>query len=241
MKLHFLLFYSKSFQSRANVCVESISKYHKGNCDITHVYLFDNTNNKSYIDGLPKNRLETVLTMLEEGEDNIVLIGADCVFYSSILSDIEFWLQDHDVLLTPHVLKPLPDDNLNPNMRGVYQTGHANADFIVFKNTDNTKNILRWLISCDMKNDISNGIFYEQTWLSALPFIFDRVGIIRHEGYNVAYFNYHENRSLDNLRFIQYSGYDKGSPEKMSRHQNRFVAEGKMLDYYKQYDNLITE
>lgn len=249
MKATYLVFSTKSFHSRAKVCVDSIEKFSDPDDEIIWHEADESIPVNQYVDGLPLTRLQAALEQLEAGAECVISLGADCVFYGSIKRDIEGWRsfnpygEEPQIMLCPHVLKPLPVDSYFPSQQGLYRTGHANADFVVFYNSENTKNILRWLINQPMVDKPAAGIFYEQTWLSALPFMFPGIGVIQDPGYNVAYFNYHENRDLSRLKFIQFSGYVKGQPEAMSRYQTRWPAgcEGALLEYYKEYDRMITE
>ena len=45
---------------------------------------------------------------------------------------------------------------------------------------------------------VDKGLFVDQIWLNYAPLYYDRVFIIRHLGYNIAYWNFHE-RSIEQM------------------------------------------
>jgi len=226
----FLYFASDSFSSRAKVLTDSITKYHP-EASICHVKPNDGPLGQ-YIGGMAKARLQKALDLLEAGHDQVIIIGADCELFDRLR---EFKLaQMPDVTIVPHIKSPIPDRNY---MAQIYNTGHANADLICFQNTKNSKRILEWLISVT-EDGHTPGAFYEQTWLSSLPFLFGNVRIVRDPSYNVGYWdvNYF---GVDNLTMFQYSGYEKGKPEQMSRHSKGPAATQEIVDFYKRYDDRI--
>lgn len=240
MATAFIVAYTEGFRKRARVCLDSVRKHHPS-AKLEELVIENPEFEKGgYVKGLARLRLIKAREALLRNEGPVVVIGADCVFYDSIdrLLRVSKRCQ-YSVSITPHVLKPLPTDELLPNMQGVYKTGHANADFIIFYPNKGAMEIIDWLLSVPMENRIEDGIFYEQNWLSALPFLFDGVDIIRHPGYNVAYFNAHEERDLEDVVFVQYSGYIEGNPAMMSKHNERFRATGKLLELFKEYEEAI--
>lgn len=235
----FLYFASDTFESRAKVLTDSIKKFHP-NDNIVHVNPGDGSMGQ-YIPNLAKKRLEKALELMNDYQEDIIIIGADC----ELFAPLEISFDDKDVWIVPHVKAPLENRQY---MAQIYDTGHANADFIALKNCENSKNILSWLISVT-EDGKKTGAFYEQTWLSSIPFLFDNVGIIRHPGYNVGYWdvnhttlcfregNYEINGKP--LVLFQYSGYVKGEPMKMSRHSQELCRHSLVYHIYKKYDDRI--
>lgn len=233
----FQTFHTPSFMDQAQVCLESIKLFHPEVCTLASL---QPDTNGGYIPDLPKLRFEEILRILYNGTDEVVQIGADCVLYNQLTP---FLSTPGDIVLTPHVIKP-------PMTRGgqLYATGHANADLILFRK--GSIPILEWLIKQDMTDKQSQGIFYEQTWLSALPFIFNNVGICRHPGINFAWYNLNERtlRSregslfVDNrlLRMVQFSGFIKGQPDKISKHYNEVCTDPLVLELFRDYNNKIS-
>lgn len=240
----FLYYASNSFADRAKVLVDSINKYHPGS-KIVHINPETKLSPGNYIPGMAKDRLIKTLELLEAGEPFVVVVGADCEFFNSVKEDVMHTLKTYDIILVPHVHKPTEKRSM---MAQFYRTGHANADYMVFKNTDNVKECLRWMISVTEGEDKNNVIFYEQTWLSATPFLFEKVYIERSPAYNVAYFNILDRdfKYIDDVPFVghlpvkmvQYSGYVKEKPEKMSKYSGTNVT-GDILTLFKRYDERI--
>lgn len=246
----FLYYASDSFASRAKVLTDSIKKFHP-NANIVRVKPKTKIQPGSYIPGMAKERLQKALEILEAGEKSVIIIGADCELFGPMheFNYFDSLWSDVDILLVPHVVEPVGD---RARMAQFYQTGHANADLIGFRNTDNAKDCLKWLISVTEGEDLKNGIFYEQTWLSSVPFLFPKVDIIRSPGYNVAYFNIFQRdfKMIDGVPFtrrdwpvtmVQYSGYVKGKPERMSKYYSGPDVTGDILKLFKEYDDRISE
>lgn len=228
---NFLVAVSKEYESRFKVLETSIKKFEPGSS--IEKLLLEGFSNYSYIEGLPKLRFEKALEMLEGGLDHVIIIGADCVFYQEMSNIRDFIIYEcFDVILSGHIIHP-PNSGIND----YYKTGLANGDFLIFKNNENSKSILKWLITQPIKDDVCKGMFFEQTLLSSLPFIFRGVGILSDSGYNVAWFNLHE-RSIDTVVMFHFSGYEKGMLPRLSKHSPIEVT-GKLLDLLKEYDDQL--
>lgn len=244
--VNFITFASESYKSRADLLVESIHHYHPDGRIDRHDVTF---NGQGYVPNLARRRLQVALMHLESGWDHVVIIGADCVLYSR-MTELASCLKTNDAIIVPHAVHPVDDRNY---MAQIYRTGHANADLMAFKNTENGKNMLRWLISVTEGNEPERGIFYEQTWLSSLPFLFEGVRILRHPGYNVGYWDIRERmvsfndlwRVLDEhgtfrmIRMVQFSGYEKGNAHRMSKYYNGPDVTGDVLKLFQEYDSKI--
>lgn len=169
--------------------------------------------------------------------DLVFYIDPDIYIYSP-LTEIEMVLENKsDIALTPHILSPICDDK-NPNELEIRKVGTYNLGFIALRNTPNTRTFLSWWQSKLLRDcvvDIPNGIFVDQSWIDLVPSIFENVTIIRHPGYNVAYWNIAQRSLVDNfdhvtangdrLVFFHFSGFDYSNPRLFSKHQNRFTTD----------------
>lgn len=230
----FLYFASDEFASRAKVLTDSIAKYHPRDT-IVHVNPGSGPLG-TYLPGMAKKRLKKALELIESEHEDVCIIGADCELYKTLqfpYRNIQDW-KKYDVIIVPHVPNPLKDREY---MAQIYETGHANADLILFLNNTNSKNILKWLISVT-EDGHKPGAFYEQTWLSSLPFLFEGVGIWREIGVNTGYWNVNQ-VGVKNLTMFQFSGYEKDKPEEMSRHSKEKARTEEILNFYKAYDAKI--
>lgn len=242
MGLTFVICSSESFMNRTKVCIDSVKKHHP-NAKIVFEKM-ENPKNGGYVKGLARRRLEIVKKLLPtlKFNDIVVVLGADCVFYAPIWQNY-FDLSELDkVMLFPHVITPPKN-----NVKQLYRTGHANADLILFKR--GAVGVVDWLLKQDLDDNLQNGSFYEQTFISALPFISEGISINKHPGINYAYFNHHE-RNLhkkDNNYFVndeplimvQYSGFIEGQPERMSKYHSGSNATGAWLELLQEYDRNI--
>ena len=233
----FLIFSSQAFMSRTKVCIDSIKKFHP-ECEII-LKPFEGTHKDGYLEGLAPERLKIALQLLEDGKE-VTIMGADCVLYDRLDSFINAL---GAVILTPHVVNPPPTKS-----NELYQSGHANADLILFRG-EGGKEVLRWLLSQEMKIDVARGYFLEQTLLSSLPFIFENITIHRDETINYAYYNFYERplSKIDSTYYInekplvmvQYSGFEVGRPEKASKHSD-IITENEVRKLFIEYNELIS-
>lgn len=242
MKLTFLTHASQHYNKQTHVLARSIFQHEKG-ANFQHVAV-KGTDGKTYIKGLPNQRFKDVLRLFDEGHECVILIGADCVLFQE-MKTLKFELTKPrvNVILTSHVLHPCS------NISDYYSTGLAQGDMIAFNNTLETKQILHWLINFDFDvNDKSKGKFYEQTYLSTLPFLFEGVKVLRDETYNVAWFNLHERYIEENqykeeflvnalpLTMFHFSGFDINQNKYLSRHStinaSHSIGIMRLIDWY---------
>lgn len=188
--------------------------------------------------------------LLERGYEQVLYIDPDIELYRP-LDEVTAHLDGGaSVVLTPHMLAPYDDDR-NPTEREIRVAGTYNLGFCAIGEQVATRSFLRWWqgkLARDCVVDVSNGIFVDQSWIDLVPGLFDNVCVLRHPGYNVAYWNLSqrgvtqgEGGALVNgqpLAFFHYSGIDPQNPQPVSKHQNRHtldtvgpVARELMVDY----------
>ena len=123
-----------------------------------------------------------------------------------------------NLVLTPHILEPAPDQDRE---RAFLRSGSFNAGFLAVAPSAPARAFVAWW--CDRvrtgcTNDHPQGMYGDQKWLELAPSICDGVVILRHPGYNFAYWNAHE-RPLSclggawtaagwPLRFVHYSQWN---------------------------------
>lgn len=145
-------------------------------------------------------------------------------------------LEKQNIVLTPHLLDPIPQDDLLPNEPGILKAGAYNLGFIGVRNSATTLRFLDWWAGrldrlCRIA--ISQGLFVDQKWIDLVPGLFEDVFILKHRGCNVAYWNVHSRwLTFENgqywvgeentpLIFYHFSGYNTDKPDVLSKHQNR--------------------
>ena len=144
------------------------------------------------------------------------------------------------VLATPHQMGCTSDDKEHEFL--LY--GWLNAGFFCIQRHPRTHQVLDWLI-----HRISRRGFYaphygmsaDQTWFSALPFVFpDLTKFSRHPGLNVGYWNL-EQRQLSRtdgafringrlLLVFHFSGFNPAEPSMLSKYSDLMVNHGSLLD-----------
>ncbi len=165
------------------------------------------------------------------------------IHVTSSLQFLEEELLKHSVLLTPHILSPLPPDGKRPHETVMLKTGMYNAGFFAVKNDTNANAFLNWwknILVDYCYEDNKRGLSSDQSWLNFVPLFFNGVGIIKHPGCNVAYWNLHE-RNIEEkgnsyfvnkefpLLFFHFSGYSINHPGLISRHQDRFLMNDNLV------------
>jgi glycosyltransferase involved in cell wall biosynthesis len=137
---------------------------------------------------------------------------------------------EHGVALTPHVLKPFPQDGLTPDDSAVLAAGIFNLGFIgVGRGAIESGFLDFWKsrLRLDAVDDPARMRFTDQRWVdfaTCFPHI-----VVDDPGCNVAYWNIW-GRALartggrvlvdgEPLRFFHYSGFDPRKPDVLSVHQ----------------------
>lgn len=254
-QLNFITFYTDKYESRHNILIESIKKHHPESKILTYKM---EDGSGTYPKDILLKRWQIVLEVLKSNKpyySNLVLLGADMELfapmdYFKLLLCHSPYNMNYNILLTPHCLKPLPIDGHQPSLQQIHRVGQMNVDCVGMKNTRTTINAIEWLINQPSKDDLNNGLFYDQSWMSMMPCLFDGVHIVRDDRFNVAYWNIHQRnfRVKDGkywtedgpLVLMHYSGAVKGKPEIMSHYQDRYkTVDGDILKIYKEYDERI--
>jgi hypothetical protein len=126
--------------------------------------------------------------------------------------------------LTPHLTGSIPGDD-HPSERSILLAGTYNLGFLGVTRHPDLERFLRWWqekLEFQCIVDTAHGLFVDQKWMDLAPGLFRDVAILRHEGYNVAYWNLRQ-RTLDGmfvngkpLRFFHFSGVDPAFPTQVS-------------------------
>ena len=214
-------------------------------------------------DFIASHRAAFILRALADYE-KVLLLGSDCVVYKPI--SLWDWLGDsayqdetpwalHDMLLTPHITKPFPDDGLHPDHEDMLHVGQMNVDVMAFRRCSDVISFLQWVHLMLQKyclRDKTRNLFSDQTWFNFAFSMVPYCGAISYSAVNVAYWNVLQ-RDLQLqtrpyqtepewfvdggalLEIFQFSGMCWEDPAQMSVHQNRYRAEGDVLKIYTDY------
>jgi len=139
-------------------------------------------------------------------------------------------------VLTPHITAPLPIDGEKPDVYTFMQAGMYNLGFLGLGNTSEARAFNSWWgqktqDDCFVAQD--RGVFVDQKFVDFAPSFMNDVLILRHPGYNVAYWNLPQrqvSRSADRfmvnqtfeLHFFHFSGIELENKQAFSKYQTRF-------------------
>lgn len=173
--------------------------------------------------------------LFDRGYTRVVYFDPDIEILSS-LDDMLARLDRSDVLLTPHVTAPL-DDARRPADVDLLVCGTYNLGYLALRKSDDTELLVRWWqrkLEFDCVVDLKRGLFVDQKWMDWTPALCAKVDVVRHPGWNVAYWNLpHRDVQAcgdtftvngEPLVFYHFSGFDPDRAE-FSRHQDRYTLE----------------
>lgn len=157
-----------------------------------------------------------------------------------------------NLVLTPHVLEP-SRHHAAPD-RTMLKFGSYNLGFLATRANAETDALMAWW--CDRLEheciiDLSEGIFVDQKWADLFPSLIDRVSVLRHAGYNVAYWNLLQRTVTFNgeawsvngqpLRFVHFSGNEMTKAGVFSRHGHYidYAHLGDLKLLYEHYRELV--
>jgi glycosyltransferase involved in cell wall biosynthesis len=137
-------------------------------------------------------------------------------------------------VMTPHLTRPY-DDSKQPSEHAILMSGTFNCGFVSFSNCEIAIGFVKWWakkLETLAHSDVGRNLFTDQRWCDFIPSFIEKLKILRHPGYNVAYWNLHE-RSVQRLgdvlysnglplSFFHFSGINPKNREVISKHQNRF-------------------
>lgn len=192
----------------------------------------------------------------EKSVDRLLYMDPD-ILVTGQLDGIYERLSTHDIILTPHLDRDYPDDDLLPDDGHILRAGTFNLGFIGVNSSDNARSFLNWWKPKLYKRcvvDLLKGYFVDQKFIDLAPIFFRNVFIERDVGYNVAYWNLHSRRlSRDNgswmcnggpLHFFHFSGYTPESslisvhiPNSLARY--RLSNRRDLRKLFAEYKNLL--
>ena len=167
------------------------------------------------------------------------------------LSLFNNYFNGKSILLTPHILAPIPFDGLFPGENLFLNHGIYNLGFLGLRRSEITNNFLIWWnerLANKCIIDLKEGFFTDQIWVSLVPLLFKDVSVIEHPGFNVAYWNLHDRKieytgnnikvnKTEDLFFYHFSSFDP-QIEKLIPAENArfdFINRNEMLKLYQDY------
>jgi glycosyltransferase involved in cell wall biosynthesis len=171
------------------------------------------------------------------GFDEVVYLDPDILLFQP-LADVWGGLSQHNIVLIPHMMQPLQDGK-EPSDLTIMKSGVYNLGFLGVRNDPAARGLIDWwagrcYLHCRV--DIGGNMFTDQRWMDLAPVFVPNPLILRHPGYDVAYWNLcHRSvrRGGDGtwlvdegpLAFFHFSGINPEDPTVFSKHQNRFTVD----------------
>lgn len=153
--------------------------------------------------------------------DKFVYLDPDVLVYSEFV-ELRALLDDHSIVLAPHLLRP---GNIDMEISSLAH-GSYNLGFLAIRRSENSRRFVEWWADRLFRfcyDDKARGIFTDQKWIDLVPSFFD-AHILKHHGYDFATWSLlgsdlvEENGAYvvngDRLRFIHFSGLDSGTIDK---------------------------
>ena len=173
----------------------------------------------------------------ERGFQKVIYLDPDTQLYAP-LDEVFNGLIEHSLVLTPHMTRPLQDGK-HPSDLSIMKSGVYNLGFTAIRNDTDGRALVRWWcerLFAHCRVDVPGNMFTDQRWMDLSPVFVERPFLLRHPGYNVAYWNLvhrtvvrdDEGRWLVNglpLAFFHFSGIKPEDPTVFSKHQDRFTIE----------------
>lgn len=259
---------ARNFLAQAQVLHDGLRRHHPGIC--FHVALCDETDGVD-LDALPFEvlplrelgipRLAEMVERYNITELNTAIKpfaflalferhpGAAVAYFDpdilvvSRLEELEALLRDGaDCVLTPHLCEPAEFAEMDDGK--MLQFGIYNLGFCTLRDTPEVRRVVAWWgrrLETQCVIDLPSGLFVDQKWADLLPAFIGRTAILRHPGYNVAYWNLSQRTvraapggaGADGgwrvngaaLRFFHFSGSVVDDPPVFSRHSFQFRTE----------------
>lgn len=181
----------------------------------------------------------------------VLYLDPDTRLYHS-LEALQEVLLEHEIVLTPHILSPIPLDGQRPNEPLFLNYGIYNLGFLALKRSQNSLQLVDWWKQRVYHwgyDQPCNGLFTDQLWMNFAPVFFEKVYVLRNPGYNMAPWNLHERRlSRENetilvngqfpLVFFHFSSVAPGQ-DLLHREYNRFLPGSRpdLEQLYREYRN----
>ena len=192
--------------------------------------------------------------LFARGYDRVVYLDPDIFLYTPLV-EIESAPPETFITLTPHLTASIGGDAL-PSDRAMLVAGSYNLGFLAVTRHPALDSFLRWWcekLEYQCVLETARGLFLDQKWLDLAPGMFPDVRVLRHDGYNVAYWNLAQRRVAGRapnltvngqpLRFFHFSGFDPAATEKVSRHdpRQRVAGTGAAAALFDDYGRALRE
>ncbi len=132
-----------------------------------------------------------IAEVLDRGYDEVVYLDGDMAVYGPF-TEVFAALKQHTIVITPHLLQPLPVDDHRPNESAFLVSGAYNAGFIAVRASASTSAFISWWKRMCQRQciiDLAACLFVDQKWFDLLPGMFEGVHVLRNPGYNAGHWS----------------------------------------------------
>lgn len=163
-------------------------------------------------------------------------------------------LEEHSIVLTPHLLAPLDGPEGLERELNILQSGVFNIGMLGVSDTTEARRFLEWWEDrtyTHCRVDLDAGMHYEQRWVDLVPAYFEGALILRDPGANVGHWNLPE-RNVRHVgerfevdggpgRLFRFSGFEPERPFAITRHSRRLdmSSVGPAAEVFRQYLSLL--
>ncbi|MFC0429453.1 FkbM family methyltransferase [Kutzneria buriramensis] len=169
-----------------------------------------------------------LLQHLLRSHDVVTYLDPDIEVFAPI-TEVDELAAQHGIVLTPHVLEPMPRDQLRPSEGDIMAAGVFNLGYVtVSRKAAPFLDFWAERLRHDAISSVTEQLFTDQRWVDNVPALFDHT-VVRDPGFNLAYWNVYQRelaRTADGtltangvpLRFVHFSGYRPEKPWLLSTH-----------------------
>ena len=192
--------------------------------------------------------------LLERKFDRVLFFDPDIQIFHALNPLLESF-DTAAILLTPHILQPIPWDGHKPNENMFLNFGIYNLGFIGLRNNPETVRFLHWWKEHTYRAgfvDVHHGIFVDQLPVNLVPVFFEGVAVLKHPGLNMAPWNLHERclewkndhiqvNEYDPLLFYHFSSFRNDPLELPLQYYDRYklLSRPDIQKLYASYDRLL--
>lgn len=129
--------------------------------------------------------------LLDEGYDEVVYLDGDMAVYGPLTQLLEP-LARASLVITPHLLTPLPADDRRPHEQAFLASGAYNAGLFALRADDTARRFLAWWRAMVQRRcivDLAGSLFVDQKWLDLVPGLFPGVHVLRDPGCNAGHWS----------------------------------------------------
>eukprot|EP01132_Coremiostelium_polycephalum_P015393 gene15393-18596_t len=191
----------------------------------------------------------------EKGAETVHYFDPDIELFDDI-KQLDTNFEQAPILLTPHIMNPIPWQEGSPNENLFLNHGLYNLGYIGINKKGDYMKLLNWWENRTLTmgfNRTRHGLFVDQLWINYVPLFFPgSTKILFDQGYNMGPWNLHE-RSLSNkedrffvndqvsLKFYHFSSYKYNQHEISGNYRYTFASNPDVRSLYDLYQQKMID